>query len=118
MKKLKQLYAYFILQRWHLHSIALPFGFLYGYLANVQNWFGLKTAYFEQIVGTQYIWQTLLAIGIGYGICGWLFENLQSWYYNVNKKTADWKKNSVPDIWFTGSVFLLGHIIYLVIFEF
>jgi len=45
--------------RWHLHSIALPFGFLYGYLANVQNLCHLKTAYFEQIVGTQYIWQTI-----------------------------------------------------------
>lgn len=117
MKKLKQLYTYFILMRWHLHSIALPFGFLYGYLANVQNWFGLKTAYFEQIVGTQYIWQTILNCILGYGF-SWLFEILQSHFYNVNKTTAEFKKNSVPDIWFTGSVFLLGYIIWCLIFEF
>lgn len=100
-----------------MHSIALPFGFLYGYLANVQNLCHLKTAYFEQIEGTQYIWQTIWNCFLGYG-GAWLFEVWQSWYYNVNKTTEEWKKNSVPDIWFTGSVFLLGYIIWCLIFEF
>ncbi|WNM19283.1 hypothetical protein [Flavobacterium capsici] len=115
MKTIKKIYAYFIAQRWHLHSIALPIGFVWSFLMNYCNFMHLKEAYFEGKIGTEHYFQTILTVIIGYGF-SWLFEVWQAHQFQVNLTWKEWQKNSVPDILFTGSVFIIGHLIYIAIF--
>jgi hypothetical protein len=114
---MKKLITYFISQRWHLHSLALLFNFLFFLLVSKYNFMNLQNAYAcNECYGSQYFFNAFISLFCSYAVA--FCVELYQLGKKANNTAEKWKKYATPDIIFTTIIGFSGYLLELAIFEY
>ncbi|MFN4026433.1 MAG: hypothetical protein ACK4IZ_03205 [Flavobacterium sp.] len=102
------------LKKTYWHWLAFVFTYAITWYGNTQNFMSLKTAFVEQIAGTQYGTQLAICTG-GSFFVGFCIEIVQG-MAGANKTQFEWRTQAIPDIVVTTGAGFLGSLFAITVY--